>query len=171
MAKPQEEGATETDDNMPLVGIFPLRIQHMAAHIGPTLVSLGNARRNTSRRPPRHHTVARNNCNHDSRTVQSNISFPHSADVIDITRTDLLEGCTRGNRGAKQSNPLVLLSLETYTPGGSSCTLVLASHRGPEASDAQDPLVVGATSEMIGSDQCGRYKYCRTMAQNFRGRR
>jgi hypothetical protein len=53
----------------------------------------------------------------------------------------LIEGSTRGNRGAKQSNPLVLPFLETYTPGRAFYTPVVASHQGLEASHAKDPLV------------------------------
>jgi hypothetical protein len=69
MAEPQDKGAVDIDDNMPLVGIFPCCVQRMAAPLGPTLVRLGNERRNASKRPPRYHTVARNKCNRDSRTV------------------------------------------------------------------------------------------------------
>jgi hypothetical protein len=62
-------------------------------------------------------------------------------DGIGTTQTELPEGSTRGNRGAKQSNPSVLPFLETYTHGGALCTPVMASHRGPKASNAKDPLV------------------------------
>jgi hypothetical protein len=141
MAEPQDNGVADIDDNMPLVGVFPCCIQRMTAPIGPTLVKLGNKRRIASKRPPRRHMVSRNNRNRDSRTVQSNISFPHLVDAISTIRIELPEGSTRGNRGGKQSNPSILPFLETYTPGGASCTPIVASHRGPEASNAEDPLV------------------------------
>jgi hypothetical protein len=126
---------------MPLNGAFPHHVQPMATLVGPTLVRLGNERRNASRRPPRHNTVAWTNRNREPRTVQSNISFPHSVDGTGTTRTELPEDSTRGNRGAKRSNPSVLPFLETYTLGGASCTPVVASHQGPEVSDAEDPLL------------------------------
>jgi hypothetical protein len=141
MPIPEDEGAADTNDNMPLNGVFPPCVQRTATPVGPTLVMLGNERRNALRRPPRHHTVARSNRNQESRTIQSNISFPCSVDGTSTTRTELPEGSTCGNRGAKQSNPSVLPFLETYTPGGASCTPVVASHQGLEASDAKDPLV------------------------------
>jgi hypothetical protein len=56
-------------------------------------------------------------------------------------RTESPKDSSRGNRGAKRSNPSILPFLETYTLGRASCTPVVASHRGPEASDAEDPLV------------------------------
>jgi hypothetical protein len=121
---------------MPLNVACPNHVQPTATPVGPTLVRLGNERRNASRRLPRHNIVARTNRNRESRIVQSNISFPRSVDGTGTTRTESLEGSNRGNRGARRSNPSVLPFLETYTPGGASCTPVVASHRGPEASDA-----------------------------------
>jgi hypothetical protein len=150
----EDEGAADIDDNMPLNGVFPPCVQGTATPVGPTLVRLGNERRNASRRPPRHNTIARTNCNQESRTVQSNISFPHSVDGTGTTRTELPEDSTRGNRGAKRSNPSVLPFLETYTPRGASCTPVVASYQGPEASNIEDPLV----PRVVDSDQCGWYK-------------
>jgi hypothetical protein len=141
MSISEDEDAADTEDNMPLNIACPGLVQPTATPIGPTLVRLGNERRNASRRPPRHNMVARTNHNRESRTVQSNISFPRSVDGTGTTRTELPEDSTRGNRGAKQLNPSVLPFLETYTPGGASCTLVVASHRGLEASDTDDPLV------------------------------
>jgi hypothetical protein len=141
MPASEDEDATDIEDNMPLNGAIPRRVQRTAIPIGPTLVKLGNERRNASRRPPRHNTVAQTNRNRESRTVQSNISFPHSVDGTGTTRTELPEDSTRGNRSAKRSNPSVLPFLETYTLGGASCTPIVASHRGPEVSDAKDPLL------------------------------
>jgi hypothetical protein len=97
MPAPEDKGAVDTNDNMPLVGVFPRCVQCTPSPVGPTLVRLGNERRNASRRPPRYHTVARNNCNQDSRTVQSNISFPRSMDATGTTQTELPESSTRGN--------------------------------------------------------------------------
>jgi hypothetical protein len=116
-------------------------VQPTATLVGPTLVRLGNERRNASRRPPRHNTVARTNRNRESRTAQSNISFPRSVDSTGTIRTESPEGSSCRNRGAKRSNPSILPFLETYTPGGASYTPVVASYRGPEVSDAKDPLV------------------------------
>jgi hypothetical protein len=62
-------------------------------------------------------------------------------DGTSTTRMELSEDSTRENRGTKRSNPSVLPFLETYTLGGASCTPVVASHRGLEASDAEDPLL------------------------------
>jgi hypothetical protein len=70
----EDEGVVDIDDNMPLNGIFPPCVQRTETPVGPTLVRLGNERKNASRRPPRHPTVARSNCNRESRMVQSNIS-------------------------------------------------------------------------------------------------
>jgi hypothetical protein len=40
---------------MPLIGVFLLCIQRTTTLVGPTLVRLGNERKNASRRPPRYH--------------------------------------------------------------------------------------------------------------------
>jgi hypothetical protein len=76
---PQLEGATDPEDEMPLVGIFCPRVHCTAPPVGPTLVTLGNERRNGVRRLPRHHTIVRNNRNIHGRTGQSNIPCPRSA--------------------------------------------------------------------------------------------
>jgi hypothetical protein len=81
----EDEDAADTEDNMPLNVACPGLVQPTATPIGPTLVRLGNERRNASRRPPRHNTVARTNRNRDSRTVQSNTSFPSSVDGTGTT--------------------------------------------------------------------------------------
>jgi hypothetical protein len=81
----EDKDAVDIDDNMPLVGIFPCCVQHTPTLVGPTLVMLGNERRNASRRRLRHHTIARNNRNRDSRMVQSNISFPRLVGATSTT--------------------------------------------------------------------------------------
>jgi hypothetical protein len=126
MPVPEDKHAADTEDNMPLNVACPGHVQSTATPVGPTLVRLGNERRNASRRPPRHNTVARTNRNRESRLVQSNISFPCLVDGTGTTRMESPESSSRGNRGAKQSNPSVLPFLETYTPWGASCTPVVA---------------------------------------------
>jgi hypothetical protein len=64
---------------MPLGGIFRPSVHCMAPLVGPTLVTLGNARRNGVRRPPRYHTVVRNNRSIQGRIGQSNNPRPRSA--------------------------------------------------------------------------------------------
>jgi hypothetical protein len=78
MLASEDEDAADTEDNMPLNIACPVCVQPMA-----TLV--GNKRRNASRRPLRHNTVARTNRNRESRIVQSNISFPRSVDGTSTT--------------------------------------------------------------------------------------
>jgi hypothetical protein len=141
MPAPEDKHATDIEDNMPLNVAYSSHVQPTATPVGPTLVRLGNERRNASRRPPRHNTVARTNRNRESRIAQSNISFPRSVDGTGTTQTESPEGSSCRNRGAKRSNPSVLPFLEMYTPWGASCIPVVASHQGPEASDAEDPLV------------------------------
>jgi hypothetical protein len=69
MPASEDEDVADTEDNMPLNGAFPCRVLPTATPLGPNLVRLGNERRNASRRPPRHNTVARTNRNRESRTV------------------------------------------------------------------------------------------------------
>jgi hypothetical protein len=76
---PQLEGATDPEDEMPLGGIFCPCVHRTAPPVGPTLVTLGNARKNGVRRPPRHHMVVRNIRNIHGRTGQFNIPHPHLA--------------------------------------------------------------------------------------------
>jgi hypothetical protein len=63
MPAPEDEDAADTEDNMPLNVAYPSHVQPMATPVGPTLVRLGNERRNVSRRPPRHNTVVWTNRN------------------------------------------------------------------------------------------------------------
>jgi hypothetical protein len=46
---PQHKGVAETEDDIPLIGIFPSHVQCAPPHVGPTLIRLSNARRNASR--------------------------------------------------------------------------------------------------------------------------
>jgi hypothetical protein len=85
MPAPEDKVVANTEDNIPLNVACPGHVQPTATLVGPTLVMLGNerrnaSRRNASRRPPRQNTVARTNRNRESRTMQSNISFPRSVD-------------------------------------------------------------------------------------------
>jgi hypothetical protein len=82
---------------MPLDGILCPRIQRMPPLIGPTLVGLGNTQRNALRKPPRHHTVLRNNRILHSKTMKLNISHPRSAN----NGTEKVESSSCGNCGAK----------------------------------------------------------------------
>ena len=76
---PVVEGAIDPEDEMPLDGMIRPRVYHTPPHVGPTLVSLGNTRRNTVRRPSRHHMVVQNNCTIYGRRRQSSIPCPCSA--------------------------------------------------------------------------------------------
>jgi hypothetical protein len=76
---PQLEGVADPKDEMPLGGLFCPHIHRMPPLVGPTLVTLGNARKNATRRPPRNHMVVRNNRTVHSRTGQLNIPHPRSA--------------------------------------------------------------------------------------------
>jgi hypothetical protein len=76
---PQLEGATDPEDEMPLGGIFRPSVYRTAPPVGPTLVMLGNARRNGIKRLPRHHTVVQNKRNIHGRNGQSNNPRPCSA--------------------------------------------------------------------------------------------
>jgi hypothetical protein len=49
---PQQESVADTEDEMPLDGIFRPRIRRMPPPVHPTLVRLGNTRKNAVRRPP-----------------------------------------------------------------------------------------------------------------------
>jgi hypothetical protein len=115
-------------------------VHRTAPLVGPTLVMLGNAGRNTARRPPRHYTVVRNNRSIHLRTGQSNIPRPRSANNGHMACTKEAEGSSRRNCRASQSNPSVLPFLDTHTPGGSSCTPPLIMRQGPEVSDDDNPL-------------------------------
>jgi hypothetical protein len=109
--------------------------------VGSTLVMLGNAGRNATRRPPRHYTAIRNNRSTHGRIGQSNIPHPRSANNGGMACTEEAKGSFRGNRRASQSNPSVLPFLDTHTPRGSSCTLPLTMRRGPKMSDDDNSLV------------------------------
>ena len=63
MPVPEDEDVADIEDNMPLNVAYLGHVQPMETSIGPTLVRLGNERRNASRRLPRHNTVARTSCN------------------------------------------------------------------------------------------------------------
>ena len=73
------EGAIDPEDEMPLDGMIYPRVYHTPPLVGPTLVSLGNARKNAVRRPPRYHMVVRNNCITYEKTGQSSIPCSCSA--------------------------------------------------------------------------------------------
>jgi hypothetical protein len=105
---------------MPVDGIFCPHIHRTPPPIGPTLVMLGNARRNVVRSPPQYHTVVRNNCTIYGRTEQSNIPHPRSANNGAMAHTTQPEGSSRGNRRANQSNSFVLPFLDTLILGRSS---------------------------------------------------
>jgi hypothetical protein len=124
---------------MLLDGTFHPCVHHTAPPVGPTLVMLGNAGRNAMRRPPRHHTVVRNNRTTHRRTGQSNIPRPCSTNNGGMACTKEAEGSSRGNHRASQSNPSVLPFLDTHTLGGSSYTPPLTMRRGPEVSDDDNP--------------------------------
>jgi hypothetical protein len=124
---------------MVLDGTFHPCVHCTAPHVGPTLVMLGNAGRNTARRLPRHYTVVQNNRSTHGRTGQSNIPRPRSANNGGMACTEEAEGSSRGNRRASQSNPSILPFFDTHTPGGSSCILPLTMRRGPQVSDDDNP--------------------------------
>jgi hypothetical protein len=88
----------DPEDEMPLDGIFRPSLYRMASSIGPTLVMLGNARRNGVRRLPRYHTVVRNNRSVHRRTRQSNNPRPHSANNGAMACTEQPESSSYGNR-------------------------------------------------------------------------
>ena len=73
---------------MPLGRLFGPCVRRTPPLIGPTLVMLGNARRNAATRPPRYPMVVRNNRIVHSRTGQSNILHPRSANSGAMTRTE-----------------------------------------------------------------------------------
>jgi hypothetical protein len=110
---------------MLLDGTFRPCVHRTAPPVGPILVMLGNARRNAARRSPRHHTVVRNNRTTHGRTGQSNIPHPRSTNNGGMACTEEVEGSSRGNRRASQSNPSVLPFLDTLIPGGSPYILPL----------------------------------------------
>jgi hypothetical protein len=124
---------------MLLDGTFHPCVHRMAPPVGLTLVMLGNARRNAARKPPRHHTVIRNNRTTHGRTMQSNIPRLRSANNGGMACTEQAEGSSRGNRRVSQSNLLVLPFLNMHTLWGSSCTPPLTMRRGPEVSDNDNP--------------------------------
>jgi hypothetical protein len=136
---PQLEGAIDPKDEMVLDGTFCPCVQRTAPLVGPTLVMLGNAGRNAARRPPQHYTVVRNNRSTDGGIGQSNIPCCCSANNGGLACTEEVEGSSRGNRRASQSNPSVLPFFDTHTPGGSSCTPPLTMRRGPQVSDDDNP--------------------------------
>ena len=76
---PEVEGATDPKDEMLLGGVFCPYVHYTPPHIGPTLVSLGNARRYVVRRPPRHQTIVWNNHTTYGRIGQSSIPHPRLA--------------------------------------------------------------------------------------------
>ena len=95
---PQLEGATDSQDEMPLGGIFCPNIYRTAPPIGPTLVMLGNARKNGVRRPPKHQTVVRNNCSIHGLTRQSNNPRPYSANNGAMACIEQPKSSYRGSR-------------------------------------------------------------------------
>jgi hypothetical protein len=117
------------------------------------LVRLVNARKMAARWLPRHHTVVCNNRTLHSRIVELNISHPRSANNGATARTKQVEGSFHGHCGAKRSNPSVLPFLEMHTSGRSFCTPTVATRRGPNVTDAENPLV----KRMVGLDQFGWY--------------
>jgi hypothetical protein len=138
---PQLEGATDPKDEMLLDGTLRPCVHRTVPPVGSTLVMLGNAGRNATRRPPRHYTAIRNNRSTHGRIGQSNIPHPRSANNGGMACTEEAKGSFRGNRRASQSNPSVLPFLDTHTPRGSSCTLPLTMRRGPKMSDDDNSLV------------------------------
>jgi hypothetical protein len=85
---PQLEGVADPKDEMPLGGLFCPHIHRMPPLVGPTLVALGNVRRNAATRPPRYQMGVRNNRIVHPRTGQSNIPNPHLANNGATTRTE-----------------------------------------------------------------------------------
>jgi hypothetical protein len=94
----QLEGVADPEDEMPLGRLFGPRIRRTPLPVGPTLVMLGNARRNAVTGPPRYQTVVRNNHIVHSRTGLSNIPHPHSANNGATARTEQPKGSFCGNR-------------------------------------------------------------------------
>jgi hypothetical protein len=125
---PQLEGATDPEDEMPLDGIFCPSVHRTAPPVGPTLVTLGNARRNGINMLPRYYTVVWNNRGIHGRTGQSNNPRPRSANNGAMACTEQPESSSRGNHLANQSNPSVLSFLDTHTLGGASCIPPLTTH-------------------------------------------
>ena len=136
---PEVEGAVDPLDEMPLDAVFLPRVHRTAPPVGPTLVSLGNARGGAGKRPPRHRTVLCNNHSTRGRAGQSSISRLHLPSHGGMACIEQAEGSSRGNRQANQSNPSILPFLDTHTPGGSSCTPPLGMRRGPEVTDDNNP--------------------------------
>ena len=126
---PQVEATTDPEDDIPLAldGVFCPRVYHTLPPVGRTLVTLGNAR-NPRRRLPRHQIVIQNNHTTHERIGQSSIPIPHVANNGGMACTEQAEGSSCGNRRANQSNPSILPFLDTYIPGGSSCTPLLSMH-------------------------------------------
>jgi hypothetical protein len=137
---PQLDGAIDPGDEILLDGTFHPCVHRTTPPVGPTLVTLGNVRRNTAKRQARHHMVVRNNRTTHGRIGQSNIPRPRSANNGGMACTEQVEGGSRENRRANQSNPSVLPFLDTHTLGGSSCTPPLTMRRGSEVSDDDNPL-------------------------------
>ena len=65
----QYKGVAKTNNDMPIIEMLSTPTQCTPSHVHPTLIRLGNVRRNTSRRPPQHHMVVLNNSTLDSRIV------------------------------------------------------------------------------------------------------
>ena len=91
------EGATDPEDEMPLDGVFCPCVHRTLLPVGPTLVLLGNARRNVVRRPPRYHTIVWNNCFAHRRTKQSSIPCPRLTNNGGMACIEQAEGSSRGN--------------------------------------------------------------------------
>ena len=134
------EGAIDPEDEMLLGGVFHPRIHYMPPLVGPTLVSLGNARRNAIRRPPRHQIVVWNNRTTHGRTGQSSIPRPCLANNGGMACSKQAEGSSRGNSQTNQSNLSNLPFLDMHTTGGSSSTIPLSMCQGPKVTNNNDPL-------------------------------
>ena len=63
MLASEDKDATDIEDNMPLNVACLVHVQPTATLVDPTLVKLGNKKKNASRRPPGHNMVARTNRN------------------------------------------------------------------------------------------------------------
>ena len=125
---------------MRLDGVFRPFVHHMPPPVGPTLVSLSNARRNAIRRPPRHHIIVRKNCTTHGRIGQSSIPRLPLANNGGMACTEQVEGSSHGNCRANQSNPLVLPFLDMHTRGGSSCIPPLSMRRESEVTNDNNPF-------------------------------
>ena len=86
---PQQEGVVKTEDDISLDGIFLPCVQCTPPLVGPTLVRLGNVRKNAIRKLAQHHMVVWNNRIFHSKTMQLNILYPRS---VDNNATDVLKG-------------------------------------------------------------------------------